>query len=252
MDVLVVGAGAMGRWFGRVLDADSPGAVSLAFADTDSAAAREAADSLGARALAADDTETFDAVCIAVPIPAAIEAIAAHAPRAERAVLDVTGTMAGPLAAMREHAPDCERASVHPLFAPANEPGNVPVVVEERGPVVDAVWEALARRGNDLFETTAAEHDEAMETVQARTHAAVLAYGLAAEEVDPAFHTPVSAGLADLVEQVTGGEGRVYADVQAAFDGADDVAAAADRIATADRTAFEELYAAIAIDGEER
>jgi prephenate dehydrogenase len=144
---------------------------------------------------------------------------------------------------MREHVPDCERASLHPLFAPANEPGNVPLVVDEGGPVVDTVRETLTASGNDCFETTPEEHDEAMETVQARTHAAVLAYGLAAEAVDERFHTPISAELDDLAGQVTDGEPRVYADIQAAFDGADDVAEAARRIAEADAEVFERLYA---------
>jgi prephenate dehydrogenase len=91
-------------------------------------------------------------------------------------------------------------------------------------------------------ETTPEEHDEAMETVQARAHTAVLAFALAAEDVPDAFQTPISESLFDLVEQVTGGEARVYADIQSAFDGAEDVAGAAREIADADDDAFTELY----------
>ena len=256
MDVLVVGAGAMGRWLGQALRDDAPRSVSVAFVDPDRSAAHEAADALGGRVVdpagentntdgeeaTAAEADTFDVVCIAVPLPAASDAIAAYADRAEQAIVDVTGQMAEPLAAMREHAPDRERASFHPLFAPESEPGNVPVVVDEDGPAVTMVRDTLATRENNVFETTAAEHDEAMETVQARTHAAVLAFGLAAEPVDPAFHTTVSEPLADLVEQVTGGEPRVYADIQAAFDGAEDVVAAAQEIAAADPDTFEGIY----------
>ncbi|MFC7133823.1 MULTISPECIES: prephenate dehydrogenase/arogenate dehydrogenase family protein [Salinibaculum] len=243
MDILVVGAGAMGRWMGQSLVDDGPESVELAFVDTDADAALDAADAVAGRAVATDTDETFDGVCVAVPIPAATATIAEYADRAERAMFDVTGTMTDPVEAMREHAPGCERLSLHPLFAPENEPGNLPVVVDESGPVTDAVRDALHDRGNELFETTAAEHDEAMETVQARTHTAVLAYVLAAEEVDDRFHTPISADLQSLSEQVTDGEARVYGDIQAAFDGADDVAAAARRIADADMEAFERLYA---------
>jgi prephenate dehydrogenase len=46
----------------------------------------------------------------------------------------------------------------------------------------------------------------------------------------------------DLVEQVSGGEPRVYADIQAAFDGADDVADAARQLADADAETFVDLY----------
>ncbi|MEF8887387.1 MAG: prephenate dehydrogenase/arogenate dehydrogenase family protein [Haloarculaceae archaeon] len=239
MNALVVGAGEMGRWLADVLG-DAGFEVAVADADPDVAAA--AADALEVRAAPVEGDERFDLVCVAVPIPAAVGALAAAAPRADRALLDVTGTMADPVAAMREHAPDRERVSLHPLFAADAEPGNVAVVPDATGPVTDTVRETLAERDNHLFETTPEEHDRAMETVQARVHAAVLAYGLAAEEVPEEFHTPVSAGLAELVERVTDGDPGVYADIQAAFGGAADVAEAARRVAEADRETFQQLY----------
>lgn len=242
MKILVVGSGAMGRWLGTALREDAPEAVDLAFADADPAAATAAADSVGSRAVATDTDEQFDGVCFAVPIPAVADAIRSYADRAESALFDVSGTMATPIEVMRQEAPDCERVSLHPLFAPPNEPGNVPLVADETGPITETVRSALDARGNDLFETTATEHDGAMETVQARTHAAVLAYALAAEDVDERFHTPISSELDALAEQVTDGEARVYADIQMAFDGAEDIAAAAQQIADADAEAFERLY----------
>ncbi len=242
MELLVVGAGAMGRWLARALREDGPPSLQLSVCDVDSEAAREAAEALDAETVAPGTDDTFEAVCVAVPIPAAGEAIATYGGQAERAVFDVTGTMAEPVAAMRRHAPNRERVSLHPLFAPANEPGNVAVVADAPGPATDSARDALAARGNDLFETTPAEHDDAMETVQARTHTAVLAYALAAESVPDRFQTPVSAGIEDLVAQVTDGDAGVYADVQAAFDGAEDVASAAAEIADADRETFRRLY----------
>jgi len=241
MDLLVVGAGEMGRWLARALDEDADVPVAVTFHDADPAAAEAAAE--GCEATSTEDPDAgHDAVCIAVPIPAAAEAIARFAPLAEGAVFDVTGTMATPLAAMADHAADREQCSLHPLFAPANEPGSVAAVLAERGPTTATVLEALEARGNDVFETTAGEHDRAMETVQARAHTAVLAYGLAAEAVDERFHTPVSSGLEGLLEQVTDGESRVYADIQDAFDGADDVAAAASDLAAADHDRFADLF----------
>ena len=99
MNVLVVGAGAMGRWFAESIPAD------LAFADAEPGVAEDAATAVGGRAVALDTDETFDVVCLAVPIPAVEEAIADHAPKAERAIIDVTGVMAAPIDAMAEHAP---------------------------------------------------------------------------------------------------------------------------------------------------
>ena len=241
MNVLVVGAGAMGRWFADAVRAGFEPAR-VAFADPDDAAASAAADTADGRTVPLDTDESFAVVCVAVPIPVVVEAIATHANRAEDAVVDVTGVAAEPVAAMRDQAPDCERLSLHPLFAPANEPGNVAAVVDAAGPTTDTIRDALTARGNTVFETTAAEHDRAMETVQAKAHAAVLAFGLAADEVPDQFQTPVSAALFDLLEQVTSGDARVYADIQRAFDGAADVAAAADEFAAADGDAFETLY----------
>ncbi len=236
MNCLIVGAGEMGQWVGETL----AGRFTVAYADSDAAAAERAARATGGRVVG--DGERFDAVCLAVPIPAVRAAARDHATRVDRAVWDVTGTMGSAVDAMREHAPDRERLSTHPLFAPDASPGRIPVVHDAPGPVTDAVREALVGAGNELFETNPEEHDRAMATVQARAHAAVLAFGLAREEVPERFQTPVSAALSELVERVTGGNPRVYADVQAAFEGADEVAGAAARIADAEGTAFERLY----------
>lgn len=235
----------MGRWLGRCL-AGAAG-WDVTFADRDAGTAESAATLLDARATdlagdADDADERFDLVCIAVPISATEAAIAEHATRASEAILDVSGVMTGPVRAMDEHAPDRERASLHPLFAPSNEPGSVAVVLGADGPVLQAVREVLADRGNEVFETTPEEHDEAMRTVQAKAHAAVLAYALAADDVPERFHTPVSADLEAVVDQVTDGEPGVYAEIQEAFQGSSEVSEAARRIAEADREAFEGLY----------
>lgn len=242
MDVLVVGAGEMGRWFARALASDVDGDLSIAFADADRSAAAAAADETAGEVVADPAAATVAVVALAVPIPAVTDAIETWAPAARDALVDVTGTMTAPVEAMRAHAPDRERTSLHPLFAPANEPGNVAVVTDADGPCSTAIRDALARRGNDLYETTPPEHDDAMATVQTKCHVAILAYALAAEDVPEELHTPISSELDGLVDQVTGGEARVYADIQTAFDGAEDVAAAARRIAEADDATFEALY----------
>lgn len=258
MTLCIVGAGAMGRWFAETvapaLNAD------LAFADTDGAAARAAAaefddaeavpvvperSSAGSQTQSDDAPEsdrTFDTVCLAVPIPAVEAAVADWAPHADSAMLDLSGVMAGPVAAMREHLPDRERASLHPLFAPPRAPGNVALVADSVGPTLSPILDALRNAEYDLFETTPEEHDEAMTTVQAKSHAAVLAWALAGDDVREEFHTPVSAGLEEIAKTVTEGDSRVYADIQAQFGGAEAVAEAAREVADADREAFAELY----------
>ncbi|PSP64595.1 prephenate dehydrogenase [Halobacteriales archaeon QH_8_67_27] len=256
MNLLVVGAGEMGRWFARTVAAGTPDPPAVAVTDTDPSVAREAADALSAsldsdgadasaarvRSVPTDTEETFDVVAFAVPVPALEAAVDSYADRAERALVDVAGVMGPAVETMAAAAPDSERVSLHPLFAASNAPGNVAVVPDAPGPVTDEIRAAIAAAGNDCFETTAAEHDRAMETVQARAHAAVLAFGLAAEPVPEEFQTPVSAALFDVLETISGNDPGVYVDIQNAFDGAESVAAAAREIADADDEALERLY----------
>ncbi|WP_455448720.1 prephenate dehydrogenase [Natrinema thermotolerans] len=236
MDVLIVGAGSMGSWFGAAIDAR------IAFADVDDDAAAAAAETVGGEVADLEGDRTYDAVCLAVPMATVADAIAAQSERAERAIVDVSGVMQPALAAMERHAPDRERASLHPLFAPERAPGSIAVVREQTGPVTDELLAGLAARGNDLVETTATEHDDAMETVQAATHAAVLSFALAAEPVPDGFETPIYEELGRLARQVTAGTPRVYADIQATFDGADAVADAAAAVADADADELAALY----------
>ena len=238
MEVLVVGAGAMGRWAGETLAAE----FDVSFADRDREVAESAAAAVGGETVPLDTAETFTAVCLAVPISVVDEAVIDHAGKADRAMLDVTGMMAAPVEAMRDHVPSGERASLHPLFAPENAPGNVAAVVDESGPVTDRALDAIDAAGNDVFETEPAEHDDAMETVQAGAHTAILAYALAAADVREEFATPISSVLSDLVDTVTEGTPRVYREIQESFEGADAVAEAARRVADAEGDAFEQLY----------
>ncbi len=258
MTLCIVGAGAMGRWLAGTL-VDARPAVDLAFADTDTAAAEDAAAEFDAEAVTLEGgvpatDRSFETVALAVPIPAIETAVADWAPATGAAMLDLSGVMAEPVAAMDEHLPDCERASLHPLFAPERAPGNVALVADAVGPTLSPLLDALRAAGNELFETTPAEHDDAMSTIQAKSHAAVLAWALAGDEVREEFHTPVSAGLSDLAGTVTDGDARVYADIQDAFGGADAVADAAREIADADTEAFTALYeeAGDAADGGDR
>jgi prephenate dehydrogenase len=238
MDVLVVGAGAVGQWFGALADAP------VAFADADPERADAAADALGgrSRAVSLDSENSFGLVAVAVPMDAAADAVERHASKAQQAVVDFTGVMERPLRAMAETAPARERVSFHPLFAPESAPGRVAVAESAPGPATNRVREWLEAAGNDLVDVDAADHDDAMRTIQGRAHAAVLAFALAADDAPPELGTPVYDALADLAERVTGGNAAVYGDIQREFDGADEVAAAARRLAAADGETFADLY----------
>ncbi|UIO99014.1 prephenate dehydrogenase/arogenate dehydrogenase family protein [Halobaculum sp. CBA1158] len=252
MKLLVVGAGEMGRWVAHTL---RPVVDRVALADTNPQTAMDAAEAVvDGRVVPLDTDESFDCVVLAVPIPVVADAVARYADNAaDGAIVDVAGVMGDPLAAMATHA-DGEYASFHPLFAPPRGPGRIAYVPGEVGPVVEHVREGFADAGNEPFETTAAEHDDAMAKVQAGAHTAVLAYALAAGDVDERFHTPVSEPLAELARTVAAGESRVYADIREAFDGAGPVADAAAALAEADREEFDALFADArdAVDGDSR
>jgi prephenate dehydrogenase len=244
MTLCVVGAGAMGRWVAETVECD------VAFADVDPAAASDAAARFDGEALSLSagtprETRTFETVCLAVPMSHVADAVADWAPHAEAAMIDVSGVMRPAVAAMGDHLPDRERASLHPLFAPERAPGNVAYVADQVGPVLQPLLDDIRAAGNALFETTPEEHDAAMETVQGATHTAVLAWALAADDVREEFHTPISSGLADLAATVTEGDAHVYADIQSAFDGAGDVADAARRVADIDTDAETDEFAVL-------
>ncbi|WP_277555506.1 prephenate dehydrogenase/arogenate dehydrogenase family protein [Halobaculum limi] len=240
MKLLVVGAGEMGRWAARTL---RPVAERVALTDTNPQTAMDAAEEVvDGWVVPLDTDESFDCVVLAVPIPVVADAVAEYAANAaDGALVDVSGVMADPLAAMADHAAG-EYASFHPLFAPPRGPGRIAYVPGETGPVVTKVRDRFREVGNEVFETTAAEHDDAMASVQTGAHTALLAYALAAGDVDERFHTTVSEPLAELARTVTEGEPRVYADIREAFDGADAVAEAARALADADADEFAALY----------
>ena len=238
MELLVVGAGEMGRWF-----AEHCGAETVAFADIDTETARNAAANFeSGRTVPLDTNECFDVVCFAVPMSAIPEAIEAHAEKATAAIVDVSGEMRNAAKALQLYSTDRECASFHPLFSASNAPGNVPVVLVQNGPTIQRIRSALESAGNTVFETTPTTHDRAMETVQAKTHTAVLAFALAADDIDPRFHTTLSEPLCELATKLTGNTPEVYAEIQARFDGSTSIAEAAARIADADPETFAELY----------
>lgn len=240
MDVLIVGGGSMGTWFGSAVDA------TVAYTDIDPDAAVSAAEATDGRVADLESEDRYDAVCIAVPMDHVAEAIAEYAPLADQAILDVSGVMAAPIESMDANATDRERVSLHPLFAPERAPGTVAVVRDAGGPVTAGILEDIVDAGNELLETTVEEHDESMETIQAQTHTAILSFALAARQVPDGFETPVYDGLEDLTKTVTGGTPHVYGEIQRTFDGADAVADAAARIADADGEEFERLYESVA------
>lgn len=242
METLVVGAGAVGRWVGSLIPDD------VAFMDVDESAAQSAATAANkqkgrsARVVSMDTAESFGMVCIAVPLTQVEQAVIRHAEKAQTAIIDLTGQMEPPLNAMATAAPNRERASYHPLFAPEQGPGRIAVSTAASGPATDRLNTWLKAAGNNIVEIDPGVHDEAMKTIQGQAHAAILAFGLAAADVPPELSTPVFETLDELRTRITSGEARVYADIQEVFGGAQAIANSAETLAEADKDHFETLY----------
>lgn len=237
MDVLIVGSGAVGRWVGSRLDG------SIAFADVDRAAAESAATALPDGTVTdLSGSETYDVVAVAVPMREATSVIEAQADRATGALIDFTGSMAGPLETMEKAGGALQRASFHPLFAPEHAPGRIAKSTGQDGPLIDRITRSFVAAGNTIVPVEASVHDDAMATVQGRVHAAVLAFGLAADPVPEELGTPVFEEMQALRERVTSGPPGVYADIQETFDGIEALQDAVEKLAEADRKTFEELY----------
>jgi 4-amino-4-deoxyprephenate dehydrogenase len=125
------------------------------------------------------------------------------------------------VAALACHAAHLEALSLNPMFAPALgfDGRAVAAVVVRDGPRARALLGAVHRRGGRVAELGADEHDRLAAATQALTHAAVLAFGLALDElgVDDlgAVAPPPHLTLLALLARIGAGEPETYWDVQA-------------------------------------
>lgn len=118
--------------------------------------------------------------------------------------------------------PRPEVLSINPMFAPAlGFPGRgVAVVSVHDGPRSSWFRDLLGRWGADLIVMEPDEHDRFMASIQAATHAAVLAFGLAMADLGhdldrlwPALTPPHRTMLA-LAARICAGDAHVYHDIQ--------------------------------------
>jgi 4-amino-4-deoxyprephenate dehydrogenase len=166
-----------------------------------------------------------DIVVLAVPERVALAAVPAVARelRPGGLLVDTLSVKTGIVAALGAHGAHLEAVSLNPMFAPALgfDGRAVAAVVVHDGPRARALLDAVARTGGRLVELGADEHDRVAAVTQALTHAAVLAFGLALDELGVAVEdlgavaTPPHLTLLALLARVTAGEPETYWDVQA-------------------------------------
>jgi prephenate dehydrogenase len=166
-----------------------------------------------------------DIVVLAVPEGAALAAVPALARelRPGALLVDTLSVKTGIVAALAAHAAHLEAVSLNPMFAPALgfDGRAVAAVVVHDGPRARALLDAIGRRGGRVAEVEADEHDRVAAATQALTHAAVLAFGLALDELGVAVEdlgamaTPPHVTLLALLARVASGGPETYWDVQA-------------------------------------
>ncbi len=199
--------------------------------------------------------QAADGVLLAVPEPVAMAAakplIAAMHPDA---LLVDTLSVKSRYAEIVQAAGDIQAVGLNPMFAPSlGMPGRpVAAVTYRDGPAVAHLLELLDAWGGRVVPVTATAHDRLTAGIQALTHAAVLAFGYALDQLGlpieslTALASPPHAALLALLARIAAGSPEVYWEVQAANPRApaaraalvDAVRALADLIDRGNHTAF--------------
>jgi prephenate dehydrogenase len=174
----------------------------------------------------ATELRQADIVVLAVPERVALAAVPelAQELRPGALLVDTLSVKTGIAAALEAHAAHLEAVSLNPLFAPALGPEGraIAAVVVHDGPRARALLDAAARGGARVAEVGADEHDRIAAVTQALTHAAVLAFGLALDELGVAVEglgalaPPPHLTLLALLARIASGEPETYRDVQSA------------------------------------
>ena len=167
-----------------------------------------------------------DLVLLAIPEDVAIAAVGpvARALQPGALLVDTLSVKTAIVAALEGEAAPLEALSLNPMFAPSLgiDGRAVAAVIVRDGPRVAELLELLRSRGAHVVELSAREHDELTAVTQTLTHAAVLAFGLALEELDAdvdalgGLAPPPHLTLLAMLARIASGQAATYRDVQAA------------------------------------
>jgi prephenate dehydrogenase len=215
MEVLIIGAGAMGGWFAKlfkgwgwrvwVTDIDRKKSSTLA---------RELGLEEGDRIL-----PEADLVLVAVPISSTPDVLREVYGKMKKGALlmEVSSVKEQVVSAMLElRSKQVELVALHPLFGPGATSvkgerfAYVPV---KAGKIFKEVKRRLKEEGAIFIKTSAEKHDLAMARVQALTHLLLLCYLQQCERGK--LHTHLSEALSNLAKAMLAGNASIYYEVQA-------------------------------------
>lgn len=228
--VIAGGAGAIGTLFAETLHANGHGAPAIVDLRPAAAAPGRAGFICQEDVQQPSDPvreliRTCDLLILATPEPVAITAARWMLPEMKRGSLAVEtlSVKSRYAAAVEAVATDAELLGVNPMFAPSlGFAGRSVIAVPYRcGYLAQALLAFVEAEGSDVVQLDAEAHDRACATLQAATHASILAFGMAlagshdlatAERIMPPPHRTMLALLARIVS----GDPEVYREIQAA------------------------------------
>ncbi|WP_242215253.1 prephenate dehydrogenase dimerization domain-containing protein [Bacillus cereus group sp. BfR-BA-01383] len=170
--------------------------------------------------------EKADMVMLALPENIALQAVAIVGEKMKKAALLVhTLSVQVPIATkIGVLEMPLEVVGLNPMFAPnlsiVGRP--VAVIVQNSGPRADKLIQLLLTWGGSVVQLDAEEHDQLVAAMQALTHAAVFAFGLALADLDvdivkmSSLAPPPHATLLALLARISSGTPEVYWDIQSA------------------------------------
>jgi prephenate dehydrogenase len=222
-----------------------------AAADPGGAVARHTGDLVSPDQPTRELIASADVLVLAVPEPVAVAALPAIARSLPPGALLVDTLSVKALIAdeVLRRLPCNPALSLNPMFAPAlGFAGRVVAAsILRDGARIAELLDLIRGAGAEVVTVTAQEHDRITAVTQAATHAAVLAFGLAAAELGVDIDTlrklapPPHQTLLALLARIASGAPEVYWDIQAANASAADARAALraglDRIDAASVTA---------------
>lgn len=222
MKVVIIGAGAMGKWLANFAK-QNLGEVTVA--DINPARAKEVASELGASAKPVKEAAAqAEILLVSVPISKTSETVRSLAEVAPKGALlaDIASVKSEVVEVMRRVKTDIELVSVHPLFGPgaASVAGKDIVVVPVKpGKRYSELKKRLVELGARVTEMDAEQHDRLMAIIQCMTHFVLLAYLTAIKSMKGlkfarGLRTPMFASLMNLAKAVLAGNPEVYGELQ--------------------------------------
>jgi prephenate dehydrogenase len=214
MEVLVVGAGAMGAWFARLFKKWGWG---VWLTDVDQRKSRNLAKELGVKT-GEEILPQADLVLVAVPIsstPAVLREICGRMKKGAL-LMEISSVKEQVVSTMLElKSNPVELVALHPLFGPGAESlrgerfAFIPI---REGKAFGEVRGRLEGEGAVLIKTKAEEHDSAMARTQALTHLLLLCYLRLRERGK--LQTHLSEAFLELAKAVLSGSPSVYYEIQ--------------------------------------